>query len=274
MAHYFVGDIQGCYQELSLLLAKVDFNPSRDQLWAVGDLVARGPEPLAVLRLFQSLEDAGNVVLGNHDLHLLAVFAGLKKAKACDHLQAIVDADDGESLINFLRCQPLMRELPQHKLVMTHAGVPPQWDLATLRQECHRVSEALMADDYLEALIAKMYTQTSENWSESLSGIDRLRYCINALTRMRFLHPDGALDFDCKQAPQSMMNSSLTPWFTFKNQLPQDYRIIFGHWAALMGKTDNEQMLALDTGCCWGEYLTLYHLEKNERITQKSLNKG
>ncbi|QDF66179.1 symmetrical bis(5'-nucleosyl)-tetraphosphatase [Shewanella sp. SNU WT4] len=271
MAHYFVGDIQGCYQELSLLLDKVDFNPSKDQLWAVGDLVARGPDSLAVLRLFQSLEDAGNLVLGNHDLHLLAVFAGLKKAKACDNLQPILAAEDGDSLINFLRCQPLMRELPEHKIIMTHAGVPPQWDLETLRRESKQVSEALMADDYLEALIAKMYTQTAENWSESLTGVDRLRYCINALTRMRFLHRDGSLDFECKESPQTVQSNDLAPWFTFTGQLPQDYHIIFGHWAALMGQTDNERMLALDTGCCWGEHLTLYHLEKNERITQQSL---
>ncbi|MBO1894354.1 symmetrical bis(5'-nucleosyl)-tetraphosphatase [Shewanella sp. BF02_Schw] len=271
MAHYFVGDVQGCNSELQLLLQKVAFNPSKDQLWAVGDLVARGTESLATLRFFQSLQDSAKVVLGNHDLHLLALHGKLKRANPQDHLDELLNAPDIDNLVNWLRQQPLVRTLPEHNIIMTHAGVPPQWDIATLEHEAEQVSFALQQNDYLSALIAKMYTEDSEHWSPSLHGIDRLRYCINALTRMRFLHLDGRLDFKCKSPPSEQHTAELRPWFEFESKTVPQNTIIFGHWAALMGQTSNPHVLALDTGCCWGEHLTLWHLEKNEKITQKKL---
>ncbi|WP_418357403.1 symmetrical bis(5'-nucleosyl)-tetraphosphatase [Shewanella basaltis] len=271
MAHYFVGDIQGCFTELNLLLQKVDFCPSRDELWAVGDLVARGTESLATLRFFASLQNAAKVVLGNHDLHLLALHGKLKKPHPQDNLNELLNAPDIDVLIDWIRQQPLVRTLPEHNIIMTHAGVPPQWDMATLLQEAKQVSIALQRPDYLTALIAKMYTEDSAKWSPELQGINRLRYCINALTRMRFLHLDGRLDFKCKTPPQQQTSSELKPWFEFPSRCAPQNTLIFGHWAALMGHTNQPHFIALDTGCCWGEHLTLWHLEKDEKITQKRL---
>ncbi|BDM65547.1 bis(5'-nucleosyl)-tetraphosphatase, symmetrical [Shewanella sp. NFH-SH190041] len=273
MAHYFVGDLQGCYREFKLLLDKVAFNPSKDEIWAVGDLVARGPDSLSVLRFFADEANSGRVVLGNHDLHLLSVYGGLKRAKPSDQLQPLLDAPDTGQLIDFIRHQPLVRELPEFNLVMTHAGIPPQWDLATLRHEAAAVSDVLQQDNYLDALISHMYGTDINRWSTELSGLNRLIYCINALTRMRYLHPDGTLDFDCKLPPgDAATHDDLRPWFTFNSKLPQQTQVVFGHWAALMGQTHNCRYQALDTGCCWGEYLTLLHLETDEKLTQQALS--
>ncbi|MCS6259167.1 symmetrical bis(5'-nucleosyl)-tetraphosphatase [Shewanella baltica] len=274
MAHYFVGDIQGCFAELQKLLAKVDFNPSRDELWAVGDLVARGPNSLATLRFFRSLGDSAKTVLGNHDLHLMALHGKLKRAKPSDNLTEILESPDISASIDWLRQQPLMRELPEHQLIMSHAGVPPQWSLEVLREEAALVSCALKQDDYLEALISQMYSDSAEQWDPSAIGIERLRYCINALTRMRYLYVDGQLDFDCKQPPENCTNPQLKPWFEFASPLRQSHTLVFGHWAALMGNVGDTKLKALDTGCCWGEHLTLWHLEKDQKITQKKLKKS
>ncbi|MCS6235749.1 symmetrical bis(5'-nucleosyl)-tetraphosphatase [Shewanella baltica] len=274
MAHYFVGDIQGCFAELQKLLAKVDFNPSRDELWAVGDLVARGPDSLATLRFFRSLGDSAKTVLGNHDLHLMALHGKLKRAKPSDNLTEILESPDISASIDWLRQQPLMRELPEHQLIMSHAGVPPQWSLEVLREEAALVSCALKQDDYLEALISQMYSDSAEQWDPSAIGIERLRYCINALTRMRYLYVDGQLDFDCKQPPENCTNPQLKPWFEFASPLRQSHTLVFGHWAALMGNVGDTKLKALDTGCCWGEHLTLWHLEKDQKITQKKLKKS
>ncbi|MCL1037319.1 symmetrical bis(5'-nucleosyl)-tetraphosphatase [Shewanella submarina] len=274
MAHYFVGDLQGCYDEFRRLLAKVEFNPSRDQIWAVGDLVARGPGSLDVLRFFAQHEGAAHTVLGNHDLHLLAVQGGLKRAKPSDKLDALLQAEDIRYLIDFLREQPLVHHLPQQDLVVTHAGVPPQWDLDTLLKESAFVSKALKRPDYLTALIAEMYGTDVDTWSPELKGLKRRVYCINALTRMRFLHADGRLDFDCKMPPSSGTHGDLAPWFNFPSSLPETTKIVFGHWAALMGETHSDRFQALDTGCCWGEHMTILHLETGEKITQNALKRS
>ncbi|MBT1443633.1 symmetrical bis(5'-nucleosyl)-tetraphosphatase [Shewanella sp. JM162201] len=271
MARYFVGDIQGCYEELMLLLLRVDFHPSRDELWSVGDMVARGPESHKVLGFMTSLGDAAKVVLGNHDLHLLAITAGLKRAKPSDKLKKLLESKHLPGFIDWVRHQPLMREIPEHKLIMTHAGVPPQWDLATLRTEAGEVSKLLQSDGYL-SLIGAMYTDEPEAWDPTASGFLRHRYCIDALTRMRYLHPDGRLDFACKKPP-SDCTTELKPWFELPSEL-DDHTLVFGHWAALMGHTGKANRIALDTGCCWGEDLTLWQLESGEKITQKKLNLG
>ena len=270
MAHYFVGDIQGCFDELQLLLAKVDFNPAKDELWAVGDFVARGKGSLQTLRYLKSLEGSAKVTLGNHDLHLLALHGKLKRANPKDNLAQLLEADDINILIDWLRQQPLVQTLPSHNVIMTHAGVPPQWDLPTLQNEANAVSEALQQDNYLSELIAKMYTEEPDLWDSKSTGLPRLRYCINALTRMRYLLPDGSLDFACKK-PVLEKSAELTPWFEFDSKLKGSHTLVFGHWAALMGVTHQANVLALDTGCCWGEYMTLWHAETNEKITQQKL---
>jgi len=274
MAHYFVGDIQGCFDELQLLLNKVDFNPSKDQLWAVGDLVARGPGSLETLRYFKQLEGSARVVLGNHDLHLLAVHAKIKRANPNDQLGPLLTAPDIGSIIDWLRIQPLYQELPEYKLVMTHAGVPPQWSLKTLREEADHVAAGLRAEDYLTSLISHMYTNGSNYWHDSMSELERKIYCINALTRMRFLHSDGRLDFDCKLPPDACEDPDLSPWFEHPGLLNTTHTLVFGHWAAVMGRVPSSTIHALDTGCCWGEHLTLWHLESNQKITQNKLKKS
>lgn len=271
MAHYFVGDIQGCFSELTLLLDKVAFNPSKDELWAVGDLIARGSESLETLRFFKSLDDSAKIVLGNHDLHLLALHGGIKKPLPGDKLDSLLQAPDCQILVDWLRHQPLMRYLPEYRLIMTHAGVPPQWDLPLLQQEALLVSQALQHSDYLESLIAKMYINEPSVWDDSLTGTSRLRFCINALTRMRYVSLDGQLDFNCKLPPKECSDPKLVPWFMLESPL-KSYTRVFGHWAALMGETTQDNLQALDTGCCWGEHLTLWHLENNEKITQRKLN--
>ncbi|NRD72599.1 symmetrical bis(5'-nucleosyl)-tetraphosphatase [Shewanella sp. VB17] len=272
MANYFVGDIQGCFDEFILLLSKVDFNPSRDQLWAVGDLVARGNGSLPTLRYFKKLNGGANISLGNHDLHLIAVHAKIKEANPKDKLEALLNAPDINSLIGWLRHQPLHQELPAHKIVMSHAGIPPQWDLSTLRSESTLVSQALLSSDYEEQLLKKMYTSDSNQWHQNMSASERRIYCINALTRMRFLHRDGSLDFDCKLSPEQCKDPNLTPWFEQQGHINQNHTLVFGHWAAVMGQVGSPTIKALDTGCCWGEHLTLWHLETDETVTQKQLN--
>lgn len=270
MANYFVGDIQGCFTELQLLLDSVAFNPAKDVLWAVGDLVARGPDSLATLRFFKSLDNAGRVVLGNHDLNLLAVHAGLRRVKNSDKLTKLLAAKDVNSLIEWLRQQPLIQQLPEHRIVMTHAGVPPQWDIATAQQEADLVAEALQRPDYVQEILQKMYTNDPEGWSDQLSGFARLRYCINALTRMRYLYSDGRLDFSCKLPPSQSTRADLKPWYSFPSN-SQGTTKVFGHWAALMGQSTNHEFMPLDTGCCWGEFMTMWHLEANQFITQNAI---
>ncbi len=274
MANYFVGDIQGCYDELMQLLSKVDFNPSQDQLWAVGDLVARGSGSLPTLKYFQQLDGAANVSLGNHDLHLMAVHAKVKRANPKDKLEALLDSSEINSLIGWLRHQPLHQELPEYKIIMSHAGVPPQWDLNTLRAESLRVTQALQSAYYVENLLTKMYTSGSNQWHLEMGELEKRIYCINALTRMRFLHSDGRLDFECKVSPAECKDPDLTPWFALEGKINQSHTLVFGHWAAVMGEVSSTRIKALDTGCCWGEYLTLWHLEKDEKITQNKLKKS
>ena len=274
MANYFVGDIQGCFDELQLLLAKVEFNPSRDILWAVGDLVARGSGSLPTLRYFKQLDGSARVVLGNHDLHLLAVAAKIKRANPKDQLDALLASSDLNSLIGWLRIQPLFQELPERNIIMSHAGIPPQWDLTTLRSESKQVSDALISPDYIQALISKMYGSDVNNWDPKADQLQRQIYCINALTRMRFLHRDGKLEFDSKMSPSACKDPALTPWFKFDGIINQTHTLIFGHWAAIMGEVGRQDVHALDTGCCWGEHLTLWHLESNQKITQNKLKKS
>ncbi|MBY5922396.1 symmetrical bis(5'-nucleosyl)-tetraphosphatase [Ferrimonas balearica] len=269
MANYFVGDIQGCYEELRRVLDAVCFDPANDTLWACGDLIARGPDSLSVLRLFRELGEAGKTVLGNHDLHLLAVAAGLKKYKPRDHVEPLLAAPDLPELIHWVRHQPLMRELPEHQLLLSHAGLPPHWDLATAHARAQAVSDTLQRDDYLD-FIAQMYGEKPDDDRDVESETERQTYTVNALTRMRFLHTDGRLDFASKLGPDD--ERALIPWFQFPgHKLLKDHRLVFGHWAALMGRTKLPNALALDTGCCWGNHLTLWCLEDNRYHYQAAL---
>lgn len=268
MSTYLIGDIHGCYQEFCLLLEQVQFDATRDQLWLTGDLVARGPDSLKVLRKVMALGDAVRLVLGNHDLHLLAVYAGISKNKSKDRLHPLLAAEDCDDLINWLRRQPLLQVDEDKKLIMAHAGITPQWDLATA-QNCARDLEVVLASDSYPLFLDAMYGDMPNNWSEKLSGLARLRFSSNALTRMRYCFPEGQLDMICKESPEEA-TPPLKPWFTIPRQIPEEYTIVFGHWASLEGKGTPPNVIGLDTGCCWGGALTMLRWEDHCYFQQPS----
>ncbi len=261
MATYFVGDVQGCFDELQQLLALAQFNPIEDELWLTGDLVARGPKSLEVLRFVSGLGDKATTVLGNHDLNLLAVAAGHFPAKKKDKTENILSAPDGKDLIQWLRKQPLLATHPTLPIVMTHAGISPQWNIATA-QACAREVELLLRGDQAGWLLKHMYGEEPKQWHERLSGIERWRYIINSFTRMRFCQFDGSLELKCKSAPKEQP-AGLAPWFEVRQPEIDEPHLVFGHWAALMGRCPIPSIKALDTGCVWGNQLSLWRWEDN-----------
>lgn len=269
MANYIVGDIQGCFDELQLLLEKAHFSKQKDTLWFAGDLVARGPKSLETLRFVKSLGNSAQVVLGNHDLHLLAVSLGLHPVKAKDKTQPIFTAPDKKELLDWLRHQPILAE--HDEFIVCHAGLSPQWSLDTARKEAQNIEQQLQGEKW-EWLIENMYSNTPNVWHKKLEGLNRLRYAINAFTRMRFVYPDGSLDMDCKLPPSQVNESELMPWFKYPKRKPINKRILFGHWAALNG-VENKQVIGLDTGCVWGGYLTMLCWESKQLFTQPALTK-
>nr|WP_086939655.1 symmetrical bis(5'-nucleosyl)-tetraphosphatase [Thaumasiovibrio occultus] len=268
MAHYLIGDLQGCYAEFRAVLEQAQFDPHQDHLWLCGDLVARGPDSLACLRYVKSLGDSATTVLGNHDLHLLATAIGVKKVKDKDKTRPILKADDRDELLKWLRQQPLLAEHPE--FVMTHAGIPPVWDLATARQNAQAVEAVLRSKRY-KWLLENMYSDGPALWHEADTELEQLRFTINAFTRMRFIGRDGALDAKCKLGPAEITPADgLVPWFNYPVRQPMDKAIVFGHWAALEGKFDGPEY-GLDTGCVWGGGLTLLRWEDKQRFYQPTL---
>jgi len=255
VATYIVGDVQGCCDELQQLLELADFNPAHDELWLTGDLVSRGPKSLETLRFIKGLGKAAKVVLGNHDLHLLAVHQHVQRNNKKDQLQHLLNSPDCDDLLNWLRFQPLILRHPEFDFVMVHAGISPQWSVKQAEKLAKEVELQLNSDGF-EQLLAQMYGDHPHAWSESLQGIERLRFIINAFTRMRYCTADGALDFVNKLAPAQTNDSSIIPWFNIPS-LDKSTDIIFGHWAALLGKVDQSGVYGLDTGCVWGNSLTM-----------------
>jgi bis(5'-nucleosyl)-tetraphosphatase (symmetrical) len=266
MATYVVGDIQGCFAPFQSLLDKVRFNPDKDRLWSVGDLVNRGPHNLETLRWFYAHRDNVTLVLGNHDLHLLAVSAGARAPSRKDNLDDILDAPDRETLIEWLHFQPLAYH--ESGVTMVHAGIPPLWSIEDTLQRAWEVETALQGARCVEFL-TEMYGNDPYVWDDQLSGLTRLRVITNYLTRMRYCTRKGKLDLISKgpqPKPDALQGKKVAPWFSHKNRLTRGEKIIFGHWASLEGITDDHNTVALDTGCVWGHSLTLYHLETGERI--------
>lgn len=271
MATLLVGDVHGCFTELQALLAQADFNPQHDTLWLTGDLVARGPDSLQVLRYVRGLGNSVRLVLGNHDLHLLAIYSGISRNKPKDNLTPLLEAPDGDALINWLRRQPVLQVDEEKKIVMGHAGVSPQWDLTTAKR-CAREVEAILSSDSYPLFLDAMYGDLPNCWNDDLSGLPRLRYSTNALTRMRYCYPNGCLDMICKDIPQKAP-APLKPWFELNGPVTQEYSIIFGHWASLEGKGTPQGIYPLDTGCCWGGKLTLLRWEDQRYFYQPCLTK-
>lgn len=259
MATYAIGDVQGCWDPLLRLLEKCDFHRERDRLWFVGDLVNRGPESLKVLRFVQGLGDRAVTVLGNHDLHLLAVAAGIRKASRKDSLALVLEAEDRDALLDWLRRLPLAYREAAFPHLMVHAGVPPGWSAEDTLARAQEVEAALRGPDW-KVFLGHMYGDHPDCWDDGLAGWERLRVITNYLTRMRFCTPEGRLDLDNKNPPAGA-NSGFAPWFSHANRAAAGVPIVFGHWAALEGKADTPGVHALDTGCVWGGRLRAMRLE-------------
>lgn len=268
MATLLVGDVHGCYNELQAILQQADFDPKRDTLWLTGDLVARGPNSLETLRFIYRLGQAARVVLGNHDLHLLAVAAGIKPKKSSDRLEALWQAPDCEELLDWLRHQPLIQQQEALGLLMVHAGLSAQWDYQTLQQCAQTVAMQLQREDYPQWL-ASLYGDQPDDWSSELPSLQQYRYSINVLTRLRFCYPDGRLALQCKQTV-AKAPKPLIPWFQLPLPCAQGWKVIFGHWAALMGQGTPSDFYAMDTGCVWGGRLSLLRWEDQRYFFQPS----
>ncbi|MBB4867375.1 bis(5'-nucleosyl)-tetraphosphatase (symmetrical) [Pseudomonas nitritireducens] len=265
MATYAVGDLQGCLEPLKCLLEQVQFDPAQDKLWLVGDLVNRGPASLETLRFLYGMRDSLVCVLGNHDLHLIAVAYNAERLKKNDTLREIVEAADGAQLIDWLRQMPLVHHDAQRDITLVHAGIPPQWDIDKALQRSAEVEAALRDDSQLPMFLDGMYGNEPAKWDKKLSGIARLRVITNYFTRMRFCTPDGKLDLKSKEGLDTAP-PGYAPWFSYAERKAAGRKIIFGHWAALEGQCDVPGLFALDTGCVWGGSMTLLNVDTFERI--------
>ncbi|HEU5281558.1 MAG TPA: symmetrical bis(5'-nucleosyl)-tetraphosphatase [Gammaproteobacteria bacterium] len=264
MATYAIGDIQGCYTALQQLLKKIQFDKTKDKLWLTGDLVNRGAQSLEVLRFAKFLGSACEVVLGNHDLHLLAIAHGVRQANHHDTFHDVLSADDRDDLMHWLITRPLLVCDDVRRIVMTHAGMAPCWSISEAKQYAHELEQALRGA-HAKDVLAHLFGNTPDVWSESLTGMERLRCIVNYLTRMRYCDAEARLNFTVK-VPLAECPPDLMPWFAAPHRKDTDWKIIFGHWASLKGETHTSNVFALDTGCAWGECLTALCLETNERV--------
>jgi bis(5'-nucleosyl)-tetraphosphatase (symmetrical) len=289
MARIAIGDVQGCGEELRALVKRTGFSADRDQLWFVGDLVNRGPGSLDVLRFVRSLGEAAVTVLGNHDLHLLAVaYGGHRQLRADDTLEEVLRARDRGPLLDWLLHRPLAwlhggaaarpgttgdstpasADPRRRGDLLVHAGLVPQWSAADVLRLARQVERDLRRDP--EGVFATMYGNRPDRWDASLEGADRRRFVINALTRMRFCQADGTIDLKLKGRPGSQP-SPWQPWFDVASRASRDVRVICGHWSTL-GLLQRADVLALDTGCVWGGGLTAVSLEDGRRWRQTCRN--
>ena len=259
MATFAIGDLQGCYTSFQNLLQICGFNPSTDTLWLVGDLINRGPDSAKVLRWLMAHEGSVRVVLGNHDLHALTVYAGFVSAQRKDTLDDLLTAPDRDLLFAWLRQQPLA--YAENEYLMIHGGVLPQWSTTQTLALAAEVQEILRSKNYHDFL-EKMYGNRPTRWRETLRGMSRLRVITNALTRMRVCSPSGKMNFEFR-GKLSDIPSNLMPWFDVPNRKTQNTTLVFGHWSAL-GLMLRNNLIALDTGCLWGGKLTALRLEDRQ----------
>jgi len=265
LAQYAIGDLQGCYDPFRRLLDKISFDPEKDKLWLTGDLVNRGPKSRRTLRFVKSLGKSAITVLGNHDLHLLTLAHDVKFTQTrFDAFWKILGREDCDELLDWLRVQPLAHYCDELNTIMVHAGIPPQW---TIKKTLARAAEveATLRSDHYDTFLENIYGNKPNSWSGKLEGVERLRFIVNALTRMRMIDAKGRIDFSHSGLPKSAAKG-LTPWFEAKDARWHGTRIVFGHWSAL-GLVVNEQMIAVDTGCVWGRSLTAVKLTGNPKVT-------
>jgi len=261
MAVFAIGDVQGCYDDLRRLLERLNFNPTDDTLWFTGDLVNRGPKSLEVLRFVKNLGERAVSVLGNHDLHLLALAVGIDKPKSTDTLEAVLAVSDRDELLDWLRHRPLLHQDETLGYTLIHAGLPPQWDSATAQSCANELEYVLRGHDYLE-FFKHMYGNRPDRWSSSLQGIERLRFIVNCFTRLRYCTPEGGLDLTFKGAPGTQPRG-LLPWFMVPGRASAELHILFGHWSTL-GEVKGHNVYPLDTGCVWGGKLSALRLDGDD----------
>lgn len=262
--NYVVGDVQGCFEALKALLKKIQFDADQDFIWFAGDLVARGENSLGAIRFIKKLVESGvaATVLGNHDLNLLACARGIKEVKDKDQTRDVIDAIDSDDLIDWLRTQPLCL-MPNEQTILTHAGVPCQWSAEQTLALAKEVETVIAHDDFdvVDAFLTEMYGKEPTLWSDELEGNARLRCITNYLTRMRLTDSKGRLEFSFKDSLDDPMPEDFKPWFEFESTAAKTHQVIFGHWAALQGKTVSDKIQNVDGGCVWGNQLIAYRLE-------------
>jgi bis(5'-nucleosyl)-tetraphosphatase (symmetrical) len=257
---YLVGDVQGCADALQRLLAEINFSPSRDRVVMLGDLVNRGSGSLAVLRRLAGLGDAAVCLLGNHDLHLIAVARGHRTQKPGDTLDDVLQASDAAHWLHWLRQQPLAHL--EAGWLCVHAGVVPQWDTAQTLALAAEV-QAVLRGPQIDSFMAKMYSNEPLRWDDGLQGAARWRFIINTLTRIRFCSDDGQLDLKTKEGAGAALEG-FRPWFEVPGRRTQQQPMAFGHWSAL-GLVNRPDLLALDTGCVWGGALSAMRIDGGRR---------
>jgi len=261
MAIYAIGDLQGCYRDLRRLLEQIGFDPAADRLWFTGDLISRGPESLQCLRFVSSLGDAAVSVLGNHDLHFLALAEQAipgRNGKPMDPgLRKILDADDAGALLYWLRHRPLAHH--ENGILLIHAGLPPQWNVDLALQLAREAETVLRGPDYRE-FFRNMYGDLPDRWDPGLGGHERMRFIINCLTRLRYCDPQGRLLLEHTESPEGLPESIL-PWFRVPGRASRGSRIVFGHWSTL-GLAEEDGVQCLDSGCVWGGQLSAVRLDR------------
>ncbi|XBC43439.1 MAG: symmetrical bis(5'-nucleosyl)-tetraphosphatase [Buchnera aphidicola (Meitanaphis flavogallis)] len=270
MSTYFIGDIHGCYNEFMKLLEQVSFNEKLDHLWLTGDLVNRGSKSIEVMRFVSSLGSNLHLVLGNHDLNLIAIHANIKNKKSKnDIISNILKSKDIDYLMNWLRKQSLLKIDETRKIIMVHAGIHPFWNINIAKNYAKKLESILCHKNY-DTLFKSIFNSSIVKYVDNSSrDLDSLRFSLNVFTRMRYCYCDGTLDMINKQSP-SMDTFPMLPWFSMRNNNLQDYCIFFGHWASLDSSITPKRFISLDTGCCWGGSLSMFRLEDKKWFRQKS----
>ncbi len=264
MRTFVIGDVHGCYETLMALLDKIDFSPQSDKLCFVGDLVNRGPKSLKVLEFIYSLPNYA-ITLGNHDLHLLAVDCGTRSLNDKDTFEDVLISKKRRILCDWLREQPLLHYFPEHHLAMVHAGIPPQWNMATALKHSAEVEHCLRNTDY-KKFLSHLECEQPNSWSDTLQSWPRMRIITNYFTYMRYCTEHGVMDFSNKSKPEKLKKNGLQPWFRYFHQNNPDLKIAFGHWSSLEGHTSHSNIIATDTGCVWKKHLTAYWVEKKMKF--------
>jgi bis(5'-nucleosyl)-tetraphosphatase (symmetrical) len=262
MSIYAIGDLQGCFDELQRLLDRLNFDPTKDRIWFTGDLVERGPKSLETLRFVYRLGDSATTVLGNHDLHLIAIHAGVRKPRPRSSINDILKAVDCDELIHWLRHRQVLHHDAELGFTMVHAGLLPQWSLEKAQTLAGELESALRSDDYLQ-FMANMYGNHPDQWSDLLQGWERLKVITNAFTRLRYCYADGRMDMRCTSSPGSEPKH-LIPWYQMQERKNRDLNLVCGHWATL-GYRTVPGLIALDSGCVWGGSLTAVQLDSELR---------